>query len=156
MRRSLEDREDVSTIADICEISLDHLEFKIAKEQAIEALKHVHPMHADAIKFYCILMRAYFNMEFYAEADSYFSKALATLEHHWGPYHPLHTTIYGIMAYLLISKNRLEEAGLLYHSSLICCMRVLGPNHIQTAEVRMDYGRLYLKMKNKDQALEHF
>ena len=65
MRRSLEDREDVSTIADICEISLDHNEFKIAKEQAIEALKNVHPMHADAIKFYCILMRAYFNMEFY-------------------------------------------------------------------------------------------
>ena len=33
---------------------------------------------------------------------------------------------------------------------------MLGPNHIQTAEVHMDFGRLYLKMKNKDEALQHF
>lgn len=147
MKRALEDSEDIATIADICEISLDHNEYKIAKDQALEALKHVHPLHAEAIKFYCILMRAFYGEEFYHEADQYFSKALATLEHHWGPFHPLHSTIYGIMAYLLIMnkdhlnsnlrrnnlalmKNKMEEARYLYHSSLLCCLRVLGPNHI--------------------------
>jgi hypothetical protein len=33
--------DDVLTIADICEIALDNGEYKIAKEQAIEGLKHV-------------------------------------------------------------------------------------------------------------------
>ena len=65
MKRLLEDREDVATIADICEIALDHYEYKIAKEQAIEGLKHVHLLHAEAIKFDCILMRAFYGMDFY-------------------------------------------------------------------------------------------
>lgn len=63
MKRALEDKEEISTLADICEISLDHMQFRIAVEKAIEALKHVHPLHAEAIKFYCILMRAHFVME---------------------------------------------------------------------------------------------
>lgn len=32
MKRLLEDKEDVSTIADVCEISLEAKEYKIAKE----------------------------------------------------------------------------------------------------------------------------
>jgi len=63
MKRALEDKEDISTLADICEIALDHQQFKIAQDKAIEALKHVHPLHAEAIKFYCILMRANFVMD---------------------------------------------------------------------------------------------
>jgi tetratricopeptide (TPR) repeat protein len=114
------------------------------------------PLHAEAIKFYCILMRAFYGMDFAQEADQYFSKALATLDHHWGPFHPLHSTIYGIMAHLLIQKNKLDEAKYLYESSLICSLRVLGPNHIQTAEIHIDFGRLFLKMKNKDESLQHF
>lgn len=53
-------------------------------------------------------------MDFNQEADQYFSLALKTLDHHWGPYHPLHTTIYGILAYLLLSKNKMEDAKYLY------------------------------------------
>lgn len=69
MKRLLEDKEDVSTIADICEVALDHEKYKIAKEQAIEGLKHVQPLHAEAIKFYCILMRAFYGLDFNQEAD---------------------------------------------------------------------------------------
>lgn len=47
----------------------------------------------------------------------------------------------------------MDEAKFLYESSLICSLRVLGPNHIQTAEIHTDFGRLYLKMKNKDESL---
>lgn len=42
MKRLLDQgTDDVSTIADICEIALDNGEYTIAKEQAIEGLKHV-------------------------------------------------------------------------------------------------------------------
>lgn len=50
----------------------------------------------------------------------------------------------------------MEEAKYLYQSSLICSLRVLGPNHIRTAEIHTDFGRLYLRMKNKDESLQHF
>mmetsp|Transcript_9258 Transcript_9258/g.6607 ORF Transcript_9258/g.6607 Transcript_9258/m.6607 type:complete len:120 (-) Transcript_9258:899-1258(-) len=91
------------------------------------------------------------------EADSYFTKALSVLDHHWGPFHPLNITIYGIMAMLLINKgNKYEEAKYLYQASLLCCMRILGPNHIQTGDVHMDFGKLYLKKKEKTNSMEHF
>ena len=62
--------DDVGTIADICEIALDNGEFKIAKEQSVEGLKHVHSaLHCESIKFYCILMRAFYGMDFTQEAD---------------------------------------------------------------------------------------
>ena len=64
MKRLLEDKEDVSTLADTCEISLDHDKYKIAKEQAIEGLKNCNPLHAESIKFYCILMRAFYGLDF--------------------------------------------------------------------------------------------
>lgn len=78
------------------------------------------------------------------EADAFFSKALQALDHHWGPFHPLHISIYGIMAQLLINNGKYDDASYLYQASLLCCMRVLGPNHIQTGEVHMDFGKLYL------------
>lgn len=49
MKMLLEDKEDISTTADICEIALEQHENKIAKEQALEALRHIHPLHAEAI-----------------------------------------------------------------------------------------------------------
>ena len=77
-------------------------------------------------------------------ADVWFTKALEILDHHWGPFHPLHINIYSIMAQLLINNKKYEYAGFLYKASLLCCMRILGPNHIQTGEVHMDFGKLYL------------
>ena len=55
----------MATIADICEIALDNGEYKIAKEQAVQGLKNVSsPLHSEAIKFYCILMRDFYGMDF--------------------------------------------------------------------------------------------
>jgi hypothetical protein len=58
----------------------------------------IHPLHASAIKFYCIPMQAYYLNEELPEAEVYFTKAIAILDHHWGPFHPLHVSIYAIMA----------------------------------------------------------
>ena len=101
-------------------------------------------------------MQAFYMEDKINEADICFTKALEILDHHWGPFHPLHINIYSIMAQLLIYKNKYEDAGYLYKASLLCCMRILGPNHIQTGEVHMDYGKLYLLRKKKMDSLQHF
>jgi tetratricopeptide (TPR) repeat protein len=38
----------------------------------------------------------------------------------------------------------------------MCCIRVLGPNHLHTAQVYMDFGRLQNKLNNKEEALSCF
>ena len=60
------------------------------------------------------------------------------------------------MAYMLIPKGKMEEAMYLYKSSILVCMKTLGPNHVQTAHVHMDFAQFYLKWDKKDQALSHF
>lgn len=75
-------------------------------------------------------MQAYYLDDQLPDADVVFTKALSTLDHHWGPFHPMHVSIYAIMAQLLIEKKKYEDAKYLYQASLLCCMRLLGPNHI--------------------------
>lgn len=60
------------------------------------------------------------------------------------------------MSQILIPKNKMEESMYLLKSSLFCCMKVLGPNHIVSANCHMDFGQLYLKWDKRDQALQHF
>ena len=98
----LEGSECVQTIADLCEIALRLGDFNVAKEKAMDGLKYTHPFHAESIKFYCILIRAFYGMKLLEDADYYFSLAIAALHLHWGPYHPLFSTICGILAYELI------------------------------------------------------
>lgn len=101
-------------------------------------------------------MRAYQYKDDSYESQIYFGEAIRCLEHHWGEMHPLHTTIYEIMAFLMIECGKFKEAEYLYKASLSCCSKVLGPNHIQTAEVYMDFGRLYLRMNHKNESLINF
>lgn len=42
MTKLIEDKEDIGTIADVCEIALEQEKQEIAREQAEEALKHIH------------------------------------------------------------------------------------------------------------------
>ena len=43
-------------------------------------------------------MQSFYMEDQINEADTYFSKALYVLDHHWGPFHPLHVSVYAIMA----------------------------------------------------------
>lgn len=154
MTKFLEDCADVTALAEIAEILLEEGLVDKAIEKTLEGLQLIHPLHAETVKYYCILVRAYYEKDCSPEADKYCFKAIGTLDFHWGQYHPLHSTIYSILAYLLIKyKENLEQAQALYKASLISCTRVLGPNHLRTADVYMDFGRLYLRMNNKEQAL---
>ncbi len=152
----LDDKTDVTALSEVAEILLEEGLPDKAIEKANEGLKLLHPLHAETIKFFCTLMRAYYEKDMVQEADKYCFKAISALDFHWGQYHPLHSTIYSILAYLIIKyKDSLEQAQGLYKACLISCTRVLGPNHLHTAEVYMNFGRLYLRMNDKEQALEN-
>ena len=64
------------------------------------------------------------------------------------------------MAYLLApapgAGGKFDEAMYLYKSSILVCLKTLGPNHVQTAHVHMDFAQFYLKWEKSDQALSHF
>jgi hypothetical protein len=91
-----------------------------------------------------------------AQSELAFSKSLAILEHHWGPQHPYQTTIYGVMANLMMCIDRMPDARFLLMSSLTCCQQVLGVNHIMTAKVHEDIGKLQVRMGVQSDALNHF
>lgn len=150
------DEDDLTTKSDLCSVYLERKQFELASTQAAKAIKEPWTMHAQSIKFQTILMQAYYMSEQTRDSDEAFTRALAILDHHWGPFHPLHINIYGIMAQLLIRKQKYDDATWLYKASLRCCMRILGPNHIQTGEVHMDYARLQLLKEKKDDSLRHF
>ena len=130
MNFSLNGKVDLQTLAEIAEIALDQEQNDVAKKYAEKGLKEILPLHSERIRFYCILIRAYSALDDFKQAERYFQLVTDTIFHHLGPSHPIHMTVYGIMANLLVPKGKMEEAMYLYKSSLFCCMKVLGPNHI--------------------------
>jgi hypothetical protein len=60
------------------------------------------------------------------------------------------------MAQMLVKSGKLDEAKSLYQASIICCSRILGPNHLQTADIQMNYGKLQILRRNKVDAIAHF
>jgi len=152
----LDDKVDLIALAEIAEIFLEENLTDKAIEKALEGIKLQNSLNAETIRFFCILMRAYYQKDMVQEADKYFFRAINALDFHWGVFHTLHITVYTILAYLITKfKESYEDVQNLYKACLVSCNRVLGPNHTCTADVYMDIGRLFLKMGNKDQALEN-
>lgn len=60
------------------------------------------------------------------------------------------------MINLLVSQSKWEDAKWLFKSSLMCSMKILGQNHVQTAQVYMDRGHFYLKWNKRNDALSQF
>jgi len=117
--------EDLPSLFRLCQIALDEKMWDSAIERAHFALDKVpmqiYPLHVDAVKFHVVLMQAYFMKGEMTFAELAFSKTLAILSHHWGPHHPYQITIYGVLANLMMSLNRMMDARFLLTSSLTCC-----------------------------------
>ena len=92
------DDDDLTTKSDICTVYLERKQYSSASTEAAKAIKEPWTMHAQSIKFQTILMQAYYLSDQTRDSDEAFTRALAILDHHWGPFHPLHINIYGIMA----------------------------------------------------------
>jgi len=56
----------------------------------------------------------------------------------------------------MMSVNQMNDARFLLMSSLNCCQQVLGMNHIMTAKVHEDIGKLQVRMGVQSDALNHF
>mmetsp|Transcript_4475 Transcript_4475/g.6679 ORF Transcript_4475/g.6679 Transcript_4475/m.6679 type:complete len:103 (-) Transcript_4475:1181-1489(-) len=98
MNKALTGNVDLVSLADLAEIALENGHTDIAIRYSEEGIASIMPLHAERLRFYCIMIRAHFALENYKEAERYFQIATDTLFHHLGPSHPLHITIYGIMA----------------------------------------------------------
>lgn len=139
---------DPALLSDIGEIMLEKHNIEGAIKYAKDALFQTHPLHAEGVKSWCILIRAMMENSMQDEALQCFDHALTALEYHWGPYHPLHCTLYSILAFLYMKKSNLDEALILYKNSLMCSLRVLGPNHPHTAEIYVELGNLYVQQRS--------
>lgn len=124
----------LTTKLDLCQLQLEDRQWDSAKRMAEKAREELDDLskshHALAIQFQTILIQANYMAGEFQQAEKEFTEALKILDHHWGPYHPLHINIYSIMAQLLILNLKYEDATYLYKASLRCCMRIIGPNHI--------------------------
>ena len=152
----LDNEFDLEAQGEIAELFIEQGLYDEAIEEAKLGLKNWDHENCTAIKFYCVIMRAYHCKMQTKDAQTYFDSAISWLVNHWGQFHPIHSIIYWIMADLMIESKNLKEAEYWYKSSLLCWSKVLGPNHIQTAEVYMNFGRLYLKLNLKPEALVNF
>ena len=145
--------QDVTVLSDLAEVYLEQGDLDNATKKAKEGIEGLHPFHAESVKFWCVLMRCHMRRNEVEKALECFDKSLAILEFHLGPFHPLHATVYSIFGFYYSEKKRYDDAVLLYKSSLVCCLRILGSNHVQTGEVYLDLANLYLKMNQKEDAL---
>ena len=140
MHFALNQETDLSTLADLAEIALGQDQNEVAIRLSEQGLSKVMPLHAERVRFYCILVRAYSALNNDLDVQRFFRQIIETLGFHLGPSHPLHITVYGIMVQLLVPKGKMEQAMYLYKSSIMCSMKTLGHNHVQTAHVHMDMG----------------
>ena len=69
----------------------------MAIKRAEDTLKTLNPFIAKSINFYCILMKAHFLKNTY---HTHFFNALKAIDFHLGKNHPLHSTVYTMMAKL--------------------------------------------------------
>ena len=145
--------QDVTILSDLSEVYLEQGDLENATSKAKQGIEGLHPFHAESVKFWCVLMRCHMRRNEVEKALECFDKSLSILEFHLGPFHPLHATVYSIFGFYYSEKKRYDDAVLLYKSSLVCCLRILGSNHVQTGEVYLDLANLYLKMNQKEDAL---
>ena len=50
----------------------------------------------------------------------------------------------------------MEDVNFLYSASLQVSLKALGPNHVQTGDVYMDFARFYLRWEKQAEALKKF
>ena len=89
---------DLITLADTAELAIEQGMDKVAIDCAMHALQEIMPLHAARFRFYCIMLRANFNMDQVDEAEEYYQQAMACVNWHLGGSHPLHITLNGIFA----------------------------------------------------------
>ena len=85
----LEGVHDLDAQGEISELLIEEEMYEEAIEQAKIGLEACEHENSSAIKFYCVLMRAYQGLDQTKDAQTYFDKALSCLVHHWGQLHPL-------------------------------------------------------------------
>jgi hypothetical protein len=145
---------DAQILAEIGEILLENGDFDNAILKAKESLIQIHPLSGQSIRSWCILFKALHGKKLVSEASQCFENAVSALNFHWGESHPMHAEMFCMLAGIYIEQDNYSEALLLYKNALLCCLKVLGPNHASTAKVYMELSQYYILANNMENALE--
>lgn len=63
-------------------------------------------------------------------------------------------TLNNVYIYLLMPLQRVKLVETLFQTSMNCIMKSLGPNHVQTASLMTDFAQFYIRMNNRESALD--
>lgn len=147
---------DPNLLADMAEIYFDMNDIPKALERADASVNLCRKLHAECVKPYSLMMKAYIKRGLVEDCFRCFDNALKALKFHLGPLHPLHTKLYQILGKYYIDKEMFQDALLLYNSRFVSSVKVLGPNHLHTGEAYKDLAYLLTKMGQKEEALQNY
>lgn len=100
---------NLSLLSELAEISLESQDPDTAIAKATQSLAQTRPLHANSVKSWCLLLKSLLLKH---QQD----EALFALDYHCGPYHPLHSAIYTILASRYIEEGKYEDALSFYNS----------------------------------------
>ena len=141
---------------EIAEVLLETGDIESAIKKAKESLVQTHPFNACSIRPWCTLIKAYFKKNLQSEALNYFKAALFAIDFHYHNFHPLHSKIYSFLGDIYINLSDYSSATTLYTLALSSSLKVLGPNHIQTAQISLDLGKVSSLLENYEKAVEYY
>ena len=139
---------DSDVLLEYGEILIEKGEIDKAIVKAKEALVQNHPLNAKSANYWSLLMKGLFLKDLNEEAMQTFDQALASVNFHWGPNHPLTCRLVNNLGDLYMKKLEFNEALGLYKYSLAICMKTIGPNHPFTAQINMKLGQVHQNSGN--------
>ena len=89
MQELLTGKPDLETETMIAEIALDQGMYDIARDKARHVLNCLPHFNARRTRPYVVLMKAYFQMKMFADAEASYARAMDNISTHLGDSHPL-------------------------------------------------------------------
>lgn len=146
--------EDLSLLVESGEIYLELGEIETAIFKAKEVLVQMHPLSAQSVRVWILLMKALYKKGLNDDGLQAFASALEAIKFHWGENDPMQINLYEVLGSVYMEQENYSEALLLYKNALLICLKQLGPNHILTGKNYMELSRYYLITKSLDDALD--
>lgn len=140
---------------EISEILLETGDIDSAIKKAKESMVQTHPLNIASIRPWCTLIKAFFKKNLPIEAMNCFKAALQSLKFHYNNFHPLHSKLYSFLGDIYMSNSDYSSALTVFKHSLSSSLKVLGPNHIQTAQIWLDLGKLTSILENFEKTVKY-
>jgi tetratricopeptide (TPR) repeat protein len=133
---------DFRVLTEIAEVLVETGDIDNATKKAKEALIQIHPFSVTSVRTWCVLVKAFLKKGLQIEALDCFNAALAALNFHYGAFHPLHIKIHVFLGEIYMSLKDFQSADKFLKVALASSLKILGPNHRQTAQIYLALGKV--------------